>query len=251
MENMGEVEKFADSESFKICVSVMEETVEKSLKFVKDVHDKVYSKNVPHMYEFRLDYLNKSELSIENIEKILKCDCEKIITVRWDWEGGKWNNEKESVLGSLGILKRAIDFNVEYIDIEHKNLERVKEELKNYRDTKGSTTKIIVSYHDFMKTDAFSVIRGIIEEEYKYGDIAKIATAICQNRENCNILRACSWYKPKIIAIGMGELGKITRVHGPQFGSMITFCTVSKEKASAPGQLHIDDLVEIWERFYR
>ncbi|MCS3921763.1 3-dehydroquinate dehydratase-1 [Methanococcus voltae PS] len=244
-----EVEK--DIELYKICVPVMEETVEKSLKFVKDVHNKVYSKNVPHMYEFRLDCLHKSELSIENVEKIFKCDCEKIITVRWNWEGGTWNNEKESVLGCLDILKRAIDFNVNYIDIEHKNLKGVKQGLRDYRDNVHSNTKIIVSYHNFMKTDDYSILKNIIEEEFRYGDIAKIATSVCENMDNCNIFKACSEYKHNIIAIGMGKLGKITRVHGPQFGSILTFCTVSKEKASAPGQLHIDDLFEIWERYYR
>ncbi|MCS3900394.1 type I 3-dehydroquinate dehydratase [Methanococcus voltae] len=237
--------------SFKICTAIIEETVDNSLKFVKNVNNKVYSKNVPDMYEFRLDYLDKSELDIKNIEKILKNESNKIITVRWEWEGGKWNNEKESIVSILDILKRAIELNVEYIDIEYNNLENVKEEIKQYRDSLNSTTKIIVSYHDFNKTDDFSVLKKeIIDKEFVHADIAKIATSVCQNIDNCTILKACSEYESKIIAIGMGELGKITRVYGTQFGSMFTFCTVSKEKASAPGQIHIDDLIEIWNKLY-
>lgn len=43
-----------------------------------------------------------------------------------------------------------------------------------------------------------------------------------------------------LIGISMGELGKVTRVRGGAFGSVMTFA--SKGKASAPGQIDAETL---------
>ena len=43
-----------------------------------------------------------------------------------------------------------------------------------------------------------------------------------------------------VITMSMGEAGKVSRVAGKSFGSAVTFGCLGK--ASAPGQINVDDL---------
>ena len=61
-----------------------------------------------------------------------------------------------------------------------------------------------------------------------------------------NILDVINKYPKKIIGIGMGEKGKLTRILGVYFGSILTFSSY-RGKSSAPGQVEIDTLKEIWK----
>jgi 3-dehydroquinate dehydratase-1 len=55
--------------------------------------------------------------------------------------------------------------------------------------------------------------------------------------------------KIPLVAISMGSLGAISRIAGGLFGSDITFA--SGIKASAPGQLPLDDLKKAWKALPR
>jgi len=46
----------------------------------------------------------------------------------------------------------------------------------------------------------------------------------------------------------MGELGKLTRVAGPPFNSVITYSFVGK--AVAPGQINLEDMIYIRNILY-
>ena len=50
-----------------------------------------------------------------------------------------------------------------------------------------------------------------------------------------------------IIGICMGEFGSPTRVLGPLYGGYLTFASLGEGKASAPGQLTVEDLKRIWK----
>ena len=50
-----------------------------------------------------------------------------------------------------------------------------------------------------------------------------------------------------LIAISMGEKGKITRVLGPLLGSYLTFAAIATGKESAPGQMTVKDLRDIFQ----
>ena len=44
----------------------------------------------------------------------------------------------------------------------------------------------------------------------------------------------------------MGELGQISRILSPKFGGKLVFASLAKGKESAPGQLTIDELVNVY-----
>ncbi|MBG0768989.1 type I 3-dehydroquinate dehydratase [Methanococcus maripaludis] len=212
-----------------ICIPVIDETVSDAINSAKE------ALKYGDIVEFRVDLLN--DVTFEDIEEFSKIP--SIITIRAEWEGGAWKKSNEE---RIELLKHAIKNNAKFVDIElkeGKNLELVK-----YRNEIGSTTKIIVSYHDFEKTPGIDELIDVIEKELKIGDIAKFATFVNSKEDTLKILNLMNKYSGKIIAIGMGESGKLTRVLGLNFGSILTFASM-EGKASAPGQVDVKKLKEI------
>lgn len=205
----------------------------------KDVSDAINSAKEALKYgdivEFRIDLLNN--VTFEDIEKFSKIP--SIITIRAEWEGGAWKKSDDE---RIELLKHAVKNNAKFVDIElkeEKNLGLVK-----YRNEIGSNTKIIVSYHDFEKTPGIDELIDVVEKELKIGDIAKFATFAHSKEDTLKILNLMNRYSGKIIAIGMGESGKLTRILGLDFGSILTFASM-EGKASAPGQVDVKKLKEI------
>jgi len=54
--------------------------------------------------------------------------------------------------------------------------------------------------------------------------------------------------RQKIVAFCMGEKGKISRVISPFLGAAWTYASLDKDRASAPGQLTVRELTEIWKK---
>ncbi|AVB76823.1 type I 3-dehydroquinate dehydratase [Methanococcus maripaludis] len=214
-----------------ICIPVIDEDVSDAINSAKE------ALKYGDIVEFRIDLLN--DVNFEDIEEFSKIP--SIITIRAEWEGGAWKKSNDE---RIELLKHAIKNNVKFVDIElkeEKNLELVK-----YRNEIGSTTKIIVSYHDFEKTPEIDELIDVVEKELKIGDIAKFATFAHSKEDTLKILNLMNRYAGKIIAIGMGESGKLTRILGLDFGSILTFASM-EGKASAPGQVDVKKLKEILE----
>ncbi len=213
-----------------ICLPVVEDSVEKAIKTAEKYLE------IADIVEFRVDMLK--EVSEGDIEEFTKYPC--IITVRADWEGGFWKGNNEE---RLNLIKKAIECNAKFVDIELR--EEKNKEMVKFRDEVGSKTKIIISYHDFEKTPSKEELVNIVEKALSIGDIAKFATMANNKDDVLNILEVINNYPGKIIGIGMGEEGKLTRILGVYFGSILTFASY-KGKGSAPGQIDIDTLKEIW-----
>jgi 3-dehydroquinate dehydratase type I len=54
--------------------------------------------------------------------------------------------------------------------------------------------------------------------------------------------------KQEIIAFCMGKKGKVSRLFSPILGAAWTYASLNKVKASAPGQLTVREIKDIWER---
>ena len=106
---------------------------------------------------------------------------------------------------------------------------------------------LVLSSHDFEKTPP----RDVLVERYRQmealgGDLPKIAV-MPQNERDVMVMLAAmnesTAFCGPLIGISMGELGKLTRVRGGAFGSVMTFA--SKGKASAPGQIDAETLASM------
>jgi 3-dehydroquinate dehydratase-1 len=213
----------------------MEETPENFLKAIKDID--------ADLIEIRADSLK--ECSNDNVHKLLS-DLKKIteariiLTVRNGDEGGWFEGtEKEREKIILGSLHLA-----DLVDIELKS---------DIRDKIVSTARVnnidvIISYHDFEKTPSSKEIEDIITAEKKAGaDYAKVAFKANSNQDVLELLRKIERMskKVRVVAISMGEIGRISRIAAPVFGSSIAYASVGRK--TAPGQLSVADTRKILE----
>ena len=96
---------------------------------------------------------------------------------------------------------------------------------------------VIISYHNYEMTPELGELEQIMNKCFEFGaDIAKIATLVNVNRDNSKIL---SLYKApgRLVAIGMGELGKISRIVAPFLGAEFTYASLTDDNPTAPGQI--------------
>jgi len=87
----------------------------------------------------------------------------------------------------------------------------------------------------------------IIDNSRKWGaDKVKIATMANNAKDNALILSLYAEYD-NLIAFCMGKLGMITRVAAPVLGADFTFVAYSKKEATAPGQLTVGEMIDVYE----
>ncbi len=126
----------------------------------------------------------------------------------------------------------------------------LRSEICNEVVSKARANKIgvIISYHDFSKTPERKEILRIIEKEIKAGaDYAKVAFKANSPADVLELLRITHEMSKKtdVISMSMGELGRISRIASPFFGSKITYAAVGK--STAPGQLSFEETKRILE----
>jgi 3-dehydroquinate dehydratase/shikimate dehydrogenase len=210
-----------------ICVPIISDTTEKA---IMDMNRAV---RFADLIEIRADFIREPDL-----EKILSAKKKPvIITIMPKYENGKFEGSEEE---RTALLQQAIELGADYIDI-NLGCPGLASLLKNRK-----TTKAIVSYHSFKDTphDLYSIYRSL---QAAGADIAKIATfanRLSDNLKMFDLLRKC---ESDIIGICMGELGEISRVLAPLYGSYLTFASLEKGQESAPGQIPAETLKNVYK----
>jgi len=187
--------------------------------------------------ELRLDLVGDGKMSeefINSFSNFAEGSKKPIITTcRLDKEGGFCKEKNQT-----DLFKKSLYFS-DYLDIElrSKNLNKIKDFCDDFNK------KLIVSYHDFKKTPQKKQMEDIIDECASIGDISKVAFMPNDISDVFLLEEVTLNYSKKnipIVSISMGEIGKISRICLPFFGSMFTYAYAGEEKA--PGQLSIRDL---------
>ena len=217
-----------------ICLTITENNPNDAIR----VAEAALELDIIDLVEFRLDYFKTKIPSKEDIEVLSDYPC--IITIRPYWEGGLYKDHNAK---RIELLKTAIEYNTKYIDIEL--YEPKNKELVDYRNEIGSKTKVIVSYHNFNETPSYKTLVNIVTKELVIGDIAKFATMVNTKRDILTILQTINDFENKVIGIGMGDKGKLTRVLNLYFGSILTYIVFNRRKMSAPGQLDVNELCNL------
>jgi 3-dehydroquinate dehydratase I len=201
-----------------ICVSLAENNLTTCL----EVLDKV------EIAEIRIDLAGWSH---EEIRKIFSLRKKLIATCR----PGKYPPEE-----TAARLKTAISAGATFVDVEYEAPAPYRDDLIDYAH--AHQCDVIISYHNFEQTPELEDLEKIVENCYRFGaDLAKIATQVRVNRDNSKIL---SLYKApgRLVAIGMGELGKISRIVAPFLGAEFTYASLNDVQATAPGQINYERL---------
>lgn len=154
-------------------------------------------------------------------------------TFRLAAEGGHWTRSDED---RLPFLRDALQ-GLSGVDIElqsqilHAVAQMAREEGKF----------CIVSHHDFHRTPPRNELEEIIRRAQEIGSVVKIA-AMIQTPEDLELLRSLlrgNWKKP-LCLIGMGPLGRESRLNFPLEGSCLTYGYL--DTPGAPGQFSAAEL---------
>ncbi|MBI5308641.1 MAG: shikimate dehydrogenase [Planctomycetes bacterium] len=213
-----------------ICIPIVANNLDDAVK------DMAEASRFADIVELRIDYMKRPDLK-SLLERRTK---PVIVTNRPVREGGKFEGNEED---RLSLLKLAIQLQADYVDIEHDSIQRLRDDAALNALT--GKTKLIVSYHHFQETP------GNVSEMYQKlsksgADIIKIVTFATTIVDNITIYRLLQQAKTPLISFCMGEYGTISRILYKKFGSYLTFASLQKGKESAPGQVSIHELLNVY-----
>lgn len=202
-----------------LCVSLGKATFEECFKALKKYD----------LCELRLDRL---KLKDAELKKIFSSSKNTIATFR--------PCEKIKEPERLKKLKNAIDMGADYVDIEVDATDPFKDAVVDYANRKKC--KVIVSYHNYDKTPLKEELEHIVEWCKSCSpDIIKIACRSRSDKDNARLLGLLD-SDFKMIVIGMGVKGKITRIVAPKLGAFCTYVSLSEKTKTAPGQMTKEEL---------
>ena len=215
-----------------ICASLKGEKPEDFLKSHRDIQADIL--------EIRADGLmDCTPESVHNILTQIKKEtsAKLLLTVRWGEEGGLFKGSEEErkaiILGNLHLI--------DMVDVELKS--QIRGEVVKAARSNG--INVILSHHNFEKTPDSESIKKTVEAEIKAGaDYAKIAYHAANHDDVLRLLRITASLSKdaNMIAISMGEIGMISRIAAPYFGSMMTYASVGDP--TAPGQMTVEQTIE-------
>lgn len=211
----------SDITDSRICISIAEPTVKKCVNSLGGLE----------LAEIRLD---KVKVNDSDIKKIFSQPVRLVATCR---PGNLKDDSRKQ------ILLKAIDAGAAYVDVEVDSNDSYKKEIMKTARKKGCT--VIMSFHDYNRTPPKGELEQIVEWCFNSGaDMAKIACKVKSDRDNARLLGLLDSER-RIIVVGMGEKGIITRVVAPMLGSPFTFASLSKGKETAEGQVTARELREL------
>lgn len=188
--------------------------------------------------ELRVDYLR--EIEFEKLSALIhSIKCETILTFRPKEQGGKSNVSLEE---RVKFWSKAKNIPATFFDFELDLVLALKD------DKEIDWQRVIVSYHDFEKTpdDLETLYETMVQTPAR---VLKIATQ-ANDANDCvahfRLLERAKKEGRELIAIAMGEAGKMTRILAPSHGSFLTYAALDDSQATAPGQVTAKDLQELY-----
>jgi len=143
------------------------------------------------------------------------------------------------------LLRRGLEYGADFVDLDIETDAHLFAEIGETARSAGA--KLIISYHNFKETPINADLENICEKAFQHGaDIVKIACAVHRPEDNIRLLSLCAVY-PSILPIGMGPMGRLTRLVGPFFGTPFTFAHPDDQPATAPGQIPYSRLKNLQE----
>lgn len=172
--------------------------------------------------EIRIDLL---ELTPNELQSIFQSHKNLIATCR---------PAKYSEVERAEILMNALRWGAAFVDVEIETDAEWRQPIIELAHE--LQRKVVVSYHNFKATPNPEELNQIVESLYAAGaDFAKIACMVQAPEDNARILGLYANFE-KLIAIGMGSGGIITRVIAPLMGAPFTFASLEGTEI-VPGQL--------------
>jgi 3-dehydroquinate dehydratase type I len=214
--------------TIRICASILPQTIDEAIRLIKKAKEAKVN-----FIEIRLDDLARNSKLEELTAHI------EIPLIAADRSN---KNEIERQATLLNAAKSGFA----YVDTELSS-----PKLQNFvNQTKALGTKCIVSFHDFGKTPSTLELNRILEREVSSGaDVCKIVTTANRMEDNLTLLQfiQAAPVRKKPVCFAMGQLGKMSRLLSPVFGSFFTFASLERGAETAPGQMTVQELRTAYE----
>ena len=181
--------------------------------------------------EVRLDLMDSFDLA----RLISAAPCPLIITCRPPREGGRFAGSEPQ---RIDLLARAMELGCAYVDVEWDSAAALRSRC-------GSTTRMIVSRHwyDHMPSQ-------LLPEYDKLKRHAAVVKLVGTARRPIDMLPVFNLLRDAsgpVIAIAMGEAGRLTRVLAPCFPAcLLTYGAYNSTASTAAGQLTVDEMVRLY-----
>jgi 3-dehydroquinate dehydratase-1 len=183
--------------------------------------------------EVRLDALILAHArSSETLQKIHP---RLLLTARHPLEGGA----KQLSVGQRRALLQDFLSQADALDVELRSVSSMPALLEEARRRKVTR---VISFHDFRRTPPLPRLRAVVRRASAEGaDIVKIATHLTGTGDLAALLLLQSTVKVPLATMGMGPLGKVSRLVLAAAGSRLNYGYL--DKAQVPGQWPALELV--------
>ncbi|MCE2498697.1 MAG: type I 3-dehydroquinate dehydratase [Nitrosopumilaceae archaeon] len=192
--------------------------------------------------EARLDYMRPDD--VPGLLGSLPPDLLRrriVCTVRNRRDGGRFEGQEGA---RYGMLDRVAAYRPFMLDVEYDALKRSRR-LAGALHASG--TRLLVSWHSFVRTPSPDALRRRMQEMFRYSDHVKLACMAKDADESIRMLELYRWIgregadggRRTLISFAMGDAGRLTRVLCMQLGSPYAY--VSLGRAVAPGQLSLGE----------
>jgi len=147
-------------------------------------------------------------------------------------------------------LALAVQAGARFADLEIDAPASVSKRFQKLCNVQG--TEIIRSFHDFEGTPDDEGLQMALARCFRYGaDVAKIVT-MCREEKDVTrlnglysiVLEGVPSLQGRLIAFGMGEAGRESRIDCLRRGAPFTYASLDDDDATAPGQIPVSDMHE-------
>lgn len=218
----------------KICVSVSARQIDDAEKAIRDVES--YE---PDLIEIRIDHL-ETQGGLERLRE--STNLPLIATNRRRDQGGLFVASEDE---RISTLLKASKLGFDYVDLEltTPSLSDIVNQFRRHE------ARLIISSHDLRRTPSKRTLKQVLRKELGFEpDICKIVGTARSYPDNLTYLNFLKEnHTVSLICFGMSQHGIISRVLSPLFGGAFTYASVEHSLETAPGQLTIRSLKDIYD----
>jgi 3-dehydroquinate dehydratase/shikimate dehydrogenase len=187
----------------------------------------------------RLDYLEDPQAALAIVRELIDQDgIDLIVTMRAPDQGGVGSHTHDA---RRSFWMRAKELPKVLFDVEFELVNRSPDLTIDFN-------RVICSHHDFASVPAGlnQLYEAMAASSAKVIKIAAQAADAVDCLPIFQLLDRARNEGRELIGIAMGPAGIMTRVLGPARGSFLTYGSIDDESGTAPGQLTVRDLRELY-----
>ena len=220
-----------------ICISICESNCESIARAIRDAgkHD--------GLFEIRLDCLAADALkNLDPLRALLAaCSQPTIVTFRAADEGGRCDADYETRLRFW--RDEGLELPANFVDLE---LDIAAQLIREAGPVDWS--RVICSYHNHEGVPAplNQIFKQLAATPARVLKIAVRVNDAIECLPIFDLLEQAQRAGREIIAIGMGAAGVPTRILGPAHGALLTYASLADQRATAAGQISIEELTSVY-----